>query len=97
MLGVGTRVRLRLERGCRRWHARTRHGQVGTIIAVVTEDVLAPVAGTEPHAFLTLESVDGHLYSVELSERGGPMIELCAASELEVLPSSRPPFTTATP
>jgi hypothetical protein len=86
MLEVGTRVRLRLDRGCRRPHARTRHGRVGTIIAVVTEDVLAPVAGTGPHAFLTLDSFDGHLYSVELSERGGLVIELCAAGELEVLP-----------
>ena len=86
MLEVGTRVRLRLDRGCRHRHARTRHGQVGTIIAVVTEDMLAPVAGTEPHASLTLESFDGHLYSVELSEPGGLVIELCAASELEVIP-----------
>jgi len=42
MLGVGTRVRLRLDRGCRRKHARHASGQVGTIIAVVTDDVLAP-------------------------------------------------------
>jgi hypothetical protein len=35
---------------------------------------------------LSLESFDGHLYSVELSEPGGLALELCAASELEVLP-----------
>jgi hypothetical protein len=86
MLGVGTRVRLRLDRGCRRQHARHRDGQVGTIIAVVTEDALDPVAGTGPHAALTVESFDGHLYSVELSEHGGLVIELCTADELEVLP-----------
>lgn len=52
---------------------------------MVTEDVLDPVAATGPHASLTLESFDGHLYSVELSEPGGLVIELCTAGELEVL------------
>jgi hypothetical protein len=85
MLGVGTRVRLRLDRGCRHQHARDRHGRVGTVSAVVTEDVSAPIAGAEPRALLTLEGFDGHLYSVELSEPGGLVIELCTAGELDVV------------
>jgi hypothetical protein len=86
MLAVGTRVKLRLDAGCRHRHAAGADGRVGIIIAVVTEDVLVPVPATEPRAFLTLDSFDGHLYSVELSESGDLVIELCAASELDVLP-----------
>ena len=87
MLAVGTRVRVRLNRECRHRRAAMADGGVGTIIAVVTEDVLVPVPAAEPRALLTLESFDGHFYSVELSEAGGLDIELCAASELEMLPT----------
>ena len=88
MLAVGTRVRVRLNRECRHRHAAQADGRVGTIIAIVTEDVLAPANAAAPtrRGILTLESFDGHLYSVELSEPGGLVIELCAASELDVLP-----------
>jgi hypothetical protein len=87
MLAVGTRVKLKLDARCRHRHAAGADGRVGTIIAVVTEDVLASVPAAEPRAFLTLESFDGHVYSVELSESGGLEIELCAASELQMLPA----------
>jgi hypothetical protein len=86
MLTVGTHVKLKLDAGCRHRHGAGADGRVGTIIAVVTEDVLTSVPAAEPRAFLTLDSFDGHLYSVELSEPGGLVIELCAASELAVLP-----------
>jgi hypothetical protein len=87
MLGVGTRVRLRVDRGCRRQHAGDVNGQVGTIVAVVTDDslVAANLDPRHPSACLSLESFAGHLYTVELQGSGSLEIELCAASELEPL------------
>ncbi len=40
MLAVDTRVRVRLDRECRYRHAAQADGRIGTIIAVVIEDVL---------------------------------------------------------
>jgi hypothetical protein len=85
MLAVGTRVRVRLNRECRYRHAAQADGRIGTIIAVVTEDVLVPATAKGPRVLLTIDNFDGHLYSVELSGPGGLVIELCAANELQVL------------
>jgi len=88
MLGVGTRVRLSLDHSCRRQHARLVNGQVGIIVAVVTDEVL--VSGTAdpnaPSSRLSIETFAGHLYTVELDEPDGPSLELWAANELEPLP-----------
>jgi hypothetical protein len=88
MLGVGTRVRLRLDRGCRRQHARHASGQVGRIVAIVTDDVLAPTGADlgDQGACLSIEAFAGHLYTVELNEPNGLNLDLYAASELEPLP-----------
>ena len=88
MLGVGTRVRLRLDRGCRRQHARHASGQVGTIVAVVTDDVLAPTRADlgDQSTCLSIEAFAGHLYTVELNEPDGLNLDLYAAGELEPLP-----------
>jgi hypothetical protein len=89
VLRVGARVRLRLDRGCRREHARQANGQIGTIVAVVTNEVLAP-ASADPSASsprLNIESFAGHLYTVALNQAGGLRIELCAVDELEPLPA----------
>ena len=89
MLRVGTRVRIRLDHGCPRWHARRANGQLGIIIAVVTDDMLVPAATDprHPSTCLSLESFDGHVHTVELNKRGGLEFELCAVSELEPLPA----------
>jgi hypothetical protein len=88
MLEVGTRVRLRIGRGCHRQHARHASGQVGTIVAVVTDDVLASTKAdlSDQSTCLSIETFAGHLYTVELNEPNGLNLELCAASELEPLP-----------
>jgi hypothetical protein len=89
MLGAGTRVRIRLDRGCRRQHARRANGQIGTIVAVVTDEVLASAAvdPSDPSTHLSIESFAGHLYTVELNQASGLQIELCAANELDPLPA----------
>lgn len=83
------RVRLTLDRGCRRQHTQHANGRVGTIVAVVTDEILAPanadLRGGSLH--LSIDSFAGHLYTVELNEPGGLDIELCAASELEPVPA----------
>jgi len=64
------------------------NGQLGTIVAVVTDALFAPTSASPigGRNLLTIESFAGHLYSVELNEPGSLEIELCAASELAILP-----------
>lgn len=89
MLGVGTRVRVRADQGCHYQHGRDVNGQIGTIVAVVTDEMLASARAplSETRNRLTIESFAGHVYSVELNEPGGLDIELCAASELRPVPT----------
>ncbi len=71
----------------------TPSGDAARTVAVVTDDVLALAEADprRPGARPGLDSFDGHLYSVELSEPGGLVIELCAAGELEALLREAPP------
>lgn len=94
MLKVGVRIRPQLDQRWRQFHAAGTDGHIGTISAIVTDELLAAenVTAVDPRDIMTLRSFDAHVYSIELDHPASP--ELCAAHESDVRHTSTGPSLT---
>jgi len=86
---VGDRIRVRLARHCRHFHATYADGRLGRIRGMVTAELLARdnALAVDPRDILTLTDFGDHIYSVDFTGTQEPDGELRSASEMEHLPA----------